>query len=73
MADRKIYKNLILLALIILSYISLLFFISNEGFKGTSELSRHKAIEDEMRKQSVPLQEANFDEIKINKNLLDVE
>ncbi len=73
MTNKRIYKCLLLLAVVILSYVALLFFISNEGLKGTSSLPRHGAIDAEMMKQSVPLQEANFEEIQINKNLLDVE
>lgn len=70
MADRRIYKNLFLLAVIIFSYIALLFFISNEGFKRTSPYTY--SMNKDMFKQSVPFQKANFEEIQINKNLLDV-
>ena len=54
--------------LVIFSYVGLLFFISNEGIKGTSPVQN--SVEIEMTKRAVPLQDANFDEIQINKNLL---
>ena len=67
MSDKRIYKSLFLLALVIFSYVGLLFFISNEGIKGTSPVQN--SVEIEMTKRAVPLQDANFDEIQINKNL----
>lgn len=70
MADRRIYKNLFLLAVVIFSYIALLFLISNEGFKRTEPYP--SVINTDIFKQSVSLQEANFDEIQINKSLLNV-
>lgn len=71
MSDKRIYKSLFLLALVIFSYVGLLFFISNEGIKGTSPVQN--SVEMEMTKRAVPLQDANFDEIQINKNLLNIE
>ena len=69
----KVCINMLFLAVIIFSYIGLLFFVSNEGLKNTSSLPRHRAIDQEMMEQSMPLQDANFEEIQINKNLIDVE
>lgn len=71
MTDKRMYKSLLLLALVIFSYVALLFFISNEGFKGTS--ASQNSMEIEMTKRAVPLQDANFEEIQINKNLLNIE
>ena len=71
MSDKRIYKSLFLLVLVIFSYVGLLFFISNEGIKGTSPVQN--SVEIEMTKRAVPLQDANFDEIQINKNLLNIE
>ena len=71
MAKTKIFKDLFLLAVVIISYIALIFVISNESFKSINT-PVHSTTATEMQKQAVPLQEANFDEIRINKNLLDV-
>lgn len=71
MAKTKIFKNLFLLAVVIISYIALIFIISNEGFKSINTPVRSTTAT-EIQKQAVPLQEANFDEIRINKNFLDV-
>ena len=71
MSDKRIYKSLFLLALVIFSYVGLLFFISNEGIKGSSPVQI--SVEMEMTKRAVPLHDANFDEIQINKNLLNIE
>lgn len=65
---------MLFLFVVIISYICLLCFISNEGIKAPGFLPRHGAIDAEiMSQQSVPIQEANFSEIQLNKNLIDVE
>lgn len=60
------------MTLVISSYVGLLFFISNEGFKNTSELPRHRAIDAEMMKHSIDFSEANFSEMQLNRNLIDL-
>ena len=70
---RRICINMLFLAVIIISYICLLCFISDEGLKTQSTLPRHGAIDAEMMEQSMPIQDANFEEIKINKNFINVE
>ena len=73
MNKNKICINILMFAMIISSYIGLLCFISNEGLKNQTELPRHSAIDVEMMAHSMQLQDANFREIKINKNLINVE
>lgn len=67
-----IYRNLLLMALVISSYIGLLFFISNEGLKNPSSLPRHRAIDEEMLEQSTDFSDADFHEIQLNKKLIDL-
>lgn len=67
-----IYRNLLLMALVISSYIGLLFFISNEGLKNPSALPRHRAIDAEMMEQSTDFADADFHEIQLNKKLIDL-
>lgn len=67
-----IYRNLLLMALVISSYIGLLFFISNEGLKNPSSLPRHRAIDAEMLEQSTDFADADFHEIQLNKKLIDL-
>ncbi|MCR5261740.1 MAG: hypothetical protein K6C94_07875 [Candidatus Gastranaerophilales bacterium] len=69
----RIYLNMLFLFVVIISYICLLCFISNEGIKAPGFLPRHGAIDTEIMSQTVPIQKANFDEIQLNKNLIDVE
>lgn len=73
MTKNRIYVNMLFLTIIIISYIGLLCFISNEGLKNPASLPRHGAIDAEMMSQSMPVQEADFHEIQINKNFIDVE
>lgn len=73
MNKNKMYINLLMFSMIVCSYVGLLCFISNEGLKNQTELPRHSAIDVEMMAHSMQLQDANFSEIKINKNLIDVE
>lgn len=73
MTNSKIFTNIFFLFVIIISYISLLCFISNEGLKDSGNLPRHGAMDTEMINQNIPVQEADFDEIQINKNLIDIE
>lgn len=70
--NNRIYVNLLFLTIVIVSYIGLLFFISNEGLKTQDTLPRHGAIDAEMMKQSIPIEEADLNDIQINKNLIDV-
>lgn len=67
-----IYRNLLLMVFVISSYVGLLFFISNEGLKNPSALPRHRAIDAEMMEQSTDFADADFHEIKLNKNLIDL-
>ena len=67
-----IYRNLLLMALVISSYVGLLFFISNEGLKNPSALPRHRAIDAEMMEQSTDFADADFQEIQLNKKLIDL-
>lgn len=67
-----IYRNLLLMALVISSYVGLLFFISNEGLKNPSALPRHRAIDAEMMEQSTDFADADFHEIQLNKKLIDL-
>ncbi len=70
---RKIYKNLFLLAIVICSYIALLFYMSHEGFKGISRYTGNKSSEEEMIRQTISIQKANFEDIQINKSLIDLQ
>ena len=70
---RKICINMLFLAVIIISYICLLCFISDEGLKTQTTLPRHGAIDAEMMEKSMPVTDANFDEIKINRNIINVD
>lgn len=67
-----IYRNLLLMTLVISSYVGLLFFISNEGLKNPTSLPRHRAIDAEMMEHSVDFSEADFSEIQLNRNLIDL-
>lgn len=69
---KTIYRNLLLMALVISSYIGLLFFISNEGLKNPTALPRHGAIDAEMMEQATDFTDADFHEIQLNKNLIDL-
>ncbi len=68
--NSTIYRNLLLMIVVISSYVGLLFFISNEGLKNPSALPRHGAIDAEMMEQSTDFTDANFKEIQLNKNLI---
>lgn len=69
--NHHICKNLIMLAAIICSYIGLILYISGESsLAGSSNLPEHTAIDVEMMNQSLPVQDADFSEIQINKHII---
>lgn len=70
--QKTVYRNLLLMAFVISSYVGLLFFISNEGLKNPTALPRHGAIDAEMMEQATDFTDADFHEIKLNKNLIDL-
>ena len=74
MSNKHIYKNIFMLAVIIFSYIGLILYISNEATVVDSKnLPEHAAIDAEMLHQSMPIQDANFKEIQINKNIINLD
>ncbi|MBQ2644622.1 hypothetical protein IJG14_03505 [bacterium] len=73
MTKIRIYVNIMFLVIIIVSYIGLLCFISNEGMKSNTMLPRHGAIDTEMLNQITTYQETDFHDIKLNKNLINID
>ena len=70
MTKQRVYKSLILLVLIIISYVSLLLILTNEGLKSSSTMIKDNTTD---FSGTVTLHEVKFNEIKINKNLIDAE
>ena len=73
MIKHRIYFNMLYLFAIVISYICLLCFISNEGLKNPLNVPGTVAVDEETAKLSIPVQDINLNEIQINKNLINVE
>lgn len=70
MTKQRIFKSLILLTFIVFSYVCLLLILTNEGLKSSSTMIKDNRTD---LSGAISLQNVKFNEIKINKNLIDVE
>jgi len=70
MINQKLYKSLVVLGIMIFSYIALLFVLTSEGLESSSTMIKHDKAD---LSTTIPVQEAKFDEMQLNLNLLDME
>lgn len=70
MKNKKLYKNLAVVGIMLFSYIAILLVLTDEGLQSSSTMIKHDEVD---LSRTIPLQDADFNEIQINKNLLDTE
>ena len=70
MTNQKILKSLIISGIIIFSYVGLLFLLTEEGLTGSTTMIKDNGAD---LSGSVTLYDVKFDEIRINKHLINIE
>jgi len=70
MTKQKLYKSLAVVGIMLFSYVAILLVLTNEGLESSSTMIKNDEAD---LSRTIPFQEADFSEIQINKNLLDVE
>ena len=67
MKKQKLYKSLAVVGIMLFSYIAVLFVLTSEGLQSSSTMIKHDEVD---LSRTIPIQDADFSEIQINKNLL---
>jgi len=67
MKNQKLYKRLVIAGITLFSYIAVLLVLTGEGLQSSSTMQKHDEID---LSKTIPLQDADFGEIQLNKNLL---
>ena len=67
MINQKLYKSLVVVGIMLFSYIAVLLVLTSEGLQSSSTMQKNDEVD---LSRTIPLQDADFGEIQLNKNLL---
>jgi len=67
MKNQKLYKSLVVVGIMLFSYIAVLLVLTSEGLQSSSTMQKNDEVD---LSRTIPLQDADFGEIQLNKNLL---